>query len=72
MANEKMCEMEERLVSIRVDHISVYVDRSSKARYRGADKSLARLGKKQATFRVFCGTLRLITTFTRVHLPSLP
>jgi len=39
---------------------------------RGADKSLARPGRKQATFPAFCGTWRFITTFTRVHHLSLP
>ena len=32
-----------------------------------ADKSLARPGKKQATFPAFYGTWRFITTFTTVH-----
>ena len=40
--------------------------------YSGADKSLARLGRKQATFPVYSGTWRYITTFTRVHHLSLP
>ena len=40
--------------------------------YRGADKSLARPGRKQATFPSFYGTWRFITTFTRVHHLSLP
>ena len=40
--------------------------------YSGADKSLARPGRKQATFPAFYGTWRLITTFTRVHHLSLP
>ena len=39
--------------------------------YRGADKSLARPGRKQATFPAFYGTWRLITTFTTVHHLSL-
>jgi len=33
--------------------------------YRGADKSLARPGRKQVTFPAFYGTWRFITTFTR-------
>jgi len=33
----------------------------------GADKSLARPGKKRATFPAFYGTWRFITLFTRVH-----
>jgi len=41
--------------------------RRSKALYRGADKSLARPGRKRATFPAFYGTWRVITTFTRVH-----
>jgi len=40
--------------------------------YTGADKSLARPGRKQATFPAFDGTCRFITTFTRVHHLSLP
>ena len=40
--------------------------------YRGADKSLARPGRKQATFPTFYGTWRFITTFTTVHHLSLP
>ena len=32
--------------------------------YRGADKYLARPGRKQATFPAFYGTRRFITTFT--------
>ena len=40
--------------------------------YRGADKSLARPGRKQATFLTFYGTWRFITTFTTVHHLSLP
>jgi len=40
--------------------------------YRGADKSLARPGRKQATFPAFYGSWRFITTFTRVHNLSLP
>jgi len=39
--------------------------------YRGADKSLARPGKKKATFPAFYGTWRFITTFTTVHHLSL-
>jgi len=41
-------------------------------KYRGADKSLARPRRKQATFPAFYGTWRFITTFTRVHHLSLP
>ena len=37
--------------------------------YKGADKSLARPGRKQATFPAFYGTWRFITTFTRVPPP---
>ena len=33
--------------------------------YSGADKSLARPGRKQATFPAFYGTWRFITTFTK-------
>ena len=40
--------------------------------YRDADKSLARPGKKQATFPAFYGTWSFITIFTRVHHLSLP
>ena len=40
--------------------------------YRGADKSLARRGRKQATFPAFYGTWTFITTFTRVHKLYLP
>ena len=40
--------------------------------YRGADKSLTRPGKRQATFPEFYGTLKFITAFTRVHQLSLP
>ena len=40
--------------------------------YRGADKSLARPGRKRATFPVFYGTWKFITTFTRDHQLSLP
>ena len=40
--------------------------------YRGADKSLALPGRKQATFPAFYGTWNFITTFTRVHHLSLP
>ena len=39
---------------------------------RGADKSLARPGRKQTTFPAFYGIWRFITTFTRVHHLSLP
>jgi len=39
--------------------------------HSGADKSLARRGRKQATFPAFYGALRFIITFTRVHLLSL-
>ena len=35
--------------------------------YRGADKSLAQLGRKQAIFPAFYATWRFITTFTTVH-----
>jgi hypothetical protein len=35
--------------------------------YRGADKSLARPGRKQATCPAFYGTWRFITTFTTVN-----
>jgi len=40
--------------------------------YRGADKSLAQPGSKQATFPAFYGTWRFITTFTTVHHLSPP
>jgi len=40
--------------------------------YRGAYKSLARPGRKQATFPAFYGTSRSITTFTTVQHLSLP
>jgi len=40
--------------------------------YSGADKSLARPGRKQATFPTFYGTWRFITTFTTFHHLSLP
>ena len=39
---------------------------------RVADKSLARLGRKQATLPAFYGTWSFITTFTTVHYLSLP
>ena len=35
--------------------------------YRGAGKSLARPGRKQATFPALYGIWRFITTFTRIH-----
>jgi len=41
-------------------------------KYRGADKSLARKGRNQATFPAFYGNWRFITTFTTVHHLSLP
>jgi len=37
-----------------------------KKNYRGADKSLARPGKKQATFPAFYGIWKFMTTFTTV------
>ena len=37
----------------------------------GADRSLARPGRKQATFLAFCVTSRFVTTFTAVHHLSL-
>jgi len=40
--------------------------------YSGADNSLARPGRKQATFPAIYGTWRFITTFTTVHHLSLP
>jgi len=40
--------------------------------YRGADKSLARPGRKQAISPAFYGTWRFITTLTRVQHLSLP
>ena len=40
--------------------------------YRGADKSLARPGRRQAIFRAFYGTWRFITTSTTAHPLSLP
>ena len=36
-------------------------------KYRGADKSVARPGRKQATFPTFYGNRKFITTFTTVH-----
>jgi hypothetical protein len=40
--------------------------------YRGADKSSAQPGRKQASFPAFYGTWRFITTITTVHhLPTL-
>jgi len=39
--------------------------------YTGADKSLARPGRKRATFPASYGTWRLITTFARVYHLSL-
>ena len=42
------------------------------AKLQGADKSLARPGRKQATFPAFYGTWRFITTFKTVHQLSLP
>jgi len=39
---------------------------------QGADKSLARPGRKQATFPAFYGTWRFITTSRTVHHLSLP
>jgi hypothetical protein len=52
--------------------IVVVVDLHVTVNYRGADKSLARPGRKQATFPAFYGTWRFITTFTTVHHLSLP
>jgi len=40
--------------------------------YRGADESLARPGRKQATFHAFYGTWTFITSFTTVHHLPLP
>ena len=40
--------------------------------YMDADKSLARPGRKQATFPVFYGIWRFITTLTTAHHLSLP
>jgi len=40
--------------------------------YTGADKSLARPGRKKATFPAFYRSWRFITTFTTVHHLSLP
>ena len=40
--------------------------------YRGADKSLARPGRKQVTFPAFYGTWRFITASTTAHHLSLP
>jgi len=39
---------------------------------RGADKSLARPGRKQATFPAFYGSWKFVTTFTTAHHLSLP
>jgi len=52
--------------------VVVVVDLHVTVNYRGADKSLARPGRKQATFPAFYGTWRFITTFTTVHHLSLP
>jgi hypothetical protein len=49
-----------------------WISRSALIVYRGAGKSLARPGRKQATFPAFYASLRFITTFTRVHHLSLP
>ena len=51
---------------------AVVVDLHVSVNYRGADKSLARPGRKQATFPALYGTWRFITTFTTVHHLSLP
>ena len=40
--------------------------------YKGADKSLARPGRKEAAFSAFYGTWRFITIFTRAHHLSIP
>jgi len=40
--------------------------------YRGADKSLARPGTKQATFPTFYGTWRFITQFTKFNTCTYP
>jgi len=39
--------------------------------HSGADKSLARPGRRQSTFSAFCGTWNFITAFTTVHHMSL-
>jgi len=39
---------------------------------RGADKSLTRPRRKEATFSAFYGTWSFITTFTKVQHVSLP
>jgi len=57
-------------VHLDVPHTSAIMSVSTF--YRGADKSLARPGRKQATFPAFCGTWRFITAFTRVHHLFLP
>jgi len=56
---------------LRVSHDAVRTSRDSQ-QYRSADKSLARPGRKQATFSAFCESWRFITTFTTVHHLSLP
>jgi len=50
--------------------ISLHITEGTRL-YRDVDKSLARPGRKQATFPAFYGTWRFITTFTAVHHLSL-
>ena len=41
-------------------------------KYKGADKSLAKPGRKQATFPEFYGNCKFTTTFATAHHLSLP
>jgi len=41
-------------------------------KYKGADKSLTKPGRIQATFPEIYGTCKFITTFTTAHHLSLP
>ena len=54
------------------DHNFCVVNTSHNTTYSGADNSLARPGKKQATFPQFYRTWMFITSFQTVHHLSLP
>ena len=71
--NKKFCASSWLITEINILRCST-VSKTSKFHnlYWGADKSLARPGRKQATFPTLYGTWRFITTFTSVHHLSLP
>ena len=60
------------LLKEHVKHIWKVCEFQFEDKYWGADKSLARSGRKRATFPAFYGTWRFITTFTTVHHLTLP